>query len=295
MSSARTSIKWLNLELNSSCNLRCRWCALDHSKGRVQMTPALLEKVFNELTTTDSFSLERIDLHNAGETLLHDDIPQMLHIISKAIKDLRGQPIISLLTNATLLTAVRSYQVIRSGALSEIRFSVDGGTKEAYEQIRLGAKWNNVSNNIINFVRLNKIFNGGIKTGIICIIPSEREMNMSWMSSSFQELLLLVDHYELRYPHNWDGSVNIGFSSSAQNQIPNRVCKFLLKNLVVLPNGDVTVCCADLNSRGVIGNVRRDTLINIFNTQERLSMIAAHEINQKQRLSLCANCAGYYE
>ena len=34
------------------------------------------------------------------------------------------------------------------------------------------------------------------------------------------------------------------------------VCKFLLRELVLLPDGRVTVCCADLNARGVIGDFR---------------------------------------
>ncbi len=77
------SITLLNLEFNSSCNLRCQWCSLDHTKERKVMSRAVLEKVMQELSSGVFRNLRRIDLHNGGETLLHPDLPGMLSVIRR--------------------------------------------------------------------------------------------------------------------------------------------------------------------------------------------------------------------
>ena len=45
--------------------------------------------------------------------------------------------------------------LLDTGALDEIRFSVDGGSREQFEELRKGAKWEGVSSNIRSFVKLN--------------------------------------------------------------------------------------------------------------------------------------------
>ena len=113
------------------------------------------------------------------------------------------------------------------------------------------------------------------------------------MEEEFRDVLLAVDSYELRHPHNWDGSRELGLTPEpapapaaplqlygmgrsllrqARNVIArpaapeHPVCKFLLSELVLLPDGRVTVCCADLNARGVIGDLGESSLREIFDS-----------------------------
>ena len=73
------------------------------------------------------------------------------------------------------------------------------------------------------------------------------------------------------------------------------MCKFLLRELVVLPDARVTVCCADLNARGVIGNLGESSLRDIFNSEARASMIDAFGRGNKASIPLCKDCTGYYD
>jgi radical SAM protein with 4Fe4S-binding SPASM domain len=293
------TIRWLNFEFCSSCNLRCKWCSLDHTKKADMMNPEILEKVLDDILKNKSFNLERIDLHNAGEVLLHNNLKEMLKVIAgkkKAFKNVY----ITLLTNATLLTDEISNILINSSALDVIRFSVDGGTKSLYEEIRNGAKWDLVKKNILSFIELNKRNDRKIrKVEIICIIPPDKPQMTSWMEEDFKQVFSRVDDVELRYPHNWDGSteLNITYSQTMAKYFENnkdKMCMFLLKNLVVLPNGDVTVCCADLNSRGVVGNVKYSSMEELYFTKKRLNMIELYRRNKKSEINLCQKCTGYY-
>lgn len=286
------AIRWVNYEFNSSCNLHCKWCSLDHEKKRSIMDSATLEKSLKELSADKSFFIERIDLHNAGETLLHPNLGKMLEITRSYKRRINGNPRVYLLTNAMLLDEEKSKSIINSGAIDEIRFSIDGGTIQEYEEIRRGAKWNIVKNNITRFLELNE---KKIKTEIICMVSPEKSFSREWMDDDFTDLLNQMDNVEYRYPHNWDGSVDLDIENPSLDVSNGRVCKFINRNLVVLPNGDVTVCCADLNSRGVVGNLGKSSMTDIVFSDKRIEMIKLFEKGKKENIDLCRNCAGYYE
>ena len=59
---------------------------------------------------------------------------------------------------------------------------------------------------------------------------------------------------------------------------------------VLLPNGDFTVCCADLNSKGVIGNINNDNLYDIYRKSQRLEMIKKFIQGKKHEIDLCKDC-----
>ncbi len=286
--------KWVNFEFCSSCNLRCKWCSLDHSKKKWLMTGEILAKALDELAESTNFDIDRIDLHNAGEVLLHPDLERMLLVIKEKKEAFRRKPTVHLLTNAMLLDESRSAIITGSDALDEIRFSVDGGNPENYKEIRRGGDWNTVKNNVLNFIGQNREKGNKIKTGVICIVPPGMPLKTDWMDDDFRALFSRIDNVELRHPHNWDGSKDLHLESNI-HKTEGQLCKFLLKNLVVLPNGDVTVCCADLNSRGVVGNIAENSLEEIYLSARRLSMLDLYRNGEMENIVLCKNCAGYYE
>jgi len=230
---------------------------------------------------------------------------------------------VTLLTNGVLLNEAKSNSILSSGAIDLLRVSVDGGTVAAFEEIRTPAKWSRVRDNVFSFVKLNNAAARRIKTGVICVVPPDQPLSLDWMEEEFRDVLLAVDAYELRYPHNWDGSKELGLTPEpepapalpvqlygmgrsllrqARNVIApgpppadRPVCKFLLRELVLLPDGRVTVCCADLNARGVIGNLAESSLRDVFNSEGRAAMIDAFRHGNKASIPLCKDCTGYYD
>ena len=293
----RLTLEWLNLEFASICNLRCKWCSLDHSKPKDFMSRELLGKVLDEVVSDPGIELDRIELHNAGETLLHPDIPGMFEEIAARKENL---PTINLLTNAGALNDKKIRTILDSGAIDVVRFSVDGGTRESFEELRKPAKWDHIRRNIHAFLDANAAMERPLETGIICILGPERELSTDWMEPDFQELFGRIDNVALRHPHNWDGSVSLDISDdeytshAAKMAAMGKVCYFLTKDMVVLPNGDVTVCCADLNSRGVIGNVSLESLRQVFHSQGRIDMLRKFAAGRKNDIDLCKDCTGYY-
>lgn len=291
----RSSITEINIEFVSYCNLRCKLCSLDHEKPKIRMSADVLKRFFDNFLSDSRFrSVKTIHLYNAGEVLLHPKLMEMLDIIKQFKSDAQKKnvffPQIALLTNATILDEKKSKLLIASNVIDNIRFSMDGGNKEKFEEMRERAEWDVFIKNIRIFCELNKDSAKPIPTGIITLVEYHNKLNTKWMSNEFQELLNMVDGYELRYAHNWAGEVDIEELKN-KNKISYKVgCSLLMHQLVLLPNGDITVCCADLNSKGVIGNITKEDLFSIYNKPQRLDMLKKFINNKKHEIDLCKDC-----
>jgi len=292
---SKTSITEINIEFVSYCNLRCKLCSLDHTKTKVRMTATILNLFFENLLQDKRFrSVKTIHLYNAGEVLLNPRRAEMLDIIKHykllAVQRSISFPTINLLTNATILDKENSEILINSGVLNSIRFSMDGGNKEKFEEMRERAKWVDFVKNISQFCVLNTKSSKPVTTGIITLVEYRNKLDTKWMSNEFKTLLNMVDGYELRYAHNWGGDVEIEELKNKSRKGYKIGCSLLMHQLVLLPNGDVTVCCADLNSKGVIGNISKESLFDIYNKPRRLKMLSKFMKGKKKEIDLCKDC-----
>lgn len=294
--SKTATTKEVNIEFVSYCNLRCAFCSLNHEKPKVRMTLEILENFLKNLTTDKRFrKVEIIHLHNGGETLLHPQSGELLQVIKK-YKDLAKQkhqqfPKVNLLTNGTPLLEKKALEVLDSEAIDVISFSMDGGSPERFEEMRIRAKWDVFYKNISFFCTENNKRKHKIKTTIISVIDAKNPLKTNWMDKQFVAVLNMVDSYELRHPHTWAGEVDIEGDSSNSKNKPHKIgCGLLMHQLVLLPNGDISVCCVDLNSRGRVGNIKQNNLYDIYNSNLRRTWLELMFKRRKSDIELCKNC-----
>jgi len=286
------SIKEIFIEFVSYCNLRCPLCSLDHSKTKERITKEVLIKIFDNLYYDRRFrNVKIIHLHNAGEALLHPEFNELLIIIAENKEKFKRAgykfPKISLLTNGTTLRPHASDVIINSKVIDYLRISMDGGTPEEFEKMRKGAKWKLFSNNVNYFIEKNQSI---IKTSFITLILPQNKQNTRWMHPSFKQLYDLVDSYEIRYPHNWRGETKLAVSSPVLTKKGKFGCQMLVNQLVILPSGNVTICCNDLNSVGKLGSILNDSLYDLYNSKKRLNMISLFYNRKKKEIDLCKDC-----
>lgn len=294
LATRKASITEINLEFCSACNLRCQFCALDHNKPKIYMSVEVIDKVFEALVNDERFSrVKLINLHNGGETLLH---PERVKIFSRIkfhqlIFRTMGKPFpkVNLLTNGMLLREKLSREILELKVVDEVGFSLDGGTPEEFERLRVNAKWEKFAQNVTDFIRLKNEIDPEVSTFGISIIPKPLALNDSWMHPDFQRVVRLLDSVEYRRLHDWGGQVDIGEAK----EVNKKGCMLLMRQMVVLPNGDVSVCCNDLNSQGVVGNVLQDELYDIYRSQKRRRYIDYLQQGRKYELDLCKDCVSF--
>ncbi len=287
-SKSEAKIRVLNLEFTSCCDLKCKWCILDNSRKKGFMDIKFFEQILGEVINEPRIEVEEIALHNAGEALLHPKFKDMLKVLGEKKQEARlnGKkfPYILFLTNAMQLTEDKIKAVLECDAIDFVRFSIDGGTREKFEDIRKGAKWDTVLNNVKNFIKLNKESGKNLRTGIISIIDRDQEL-----APEFQELIKEVE-YMPRPPHNWDGSKDLGLTNGFGIKPKKGFCHFIFKNLAILYDGRVVPCCADLNARGVVGDLNKENLYDIYYGEKRLEMIRKMRNGLRHEIELCRNC-----
>ena len=176
-----TTTREIYLEFVSYCNLRCPMCSLDHTKPKKRMSIEILEKLFDDLYLDRRFrKVKIIHLHNAGEVLLHPEFEEMILVIKKAKQKFLDTgynfPKIALLTNASLLKGDKAKFILEVNVFDFIRFSMDGGTPEAFEIMRNRAKWDDFYLNVKHFLLINNQHKFKINSGFITLIPATQKL-----------------------------------------------------------------------------------------------------------------------
>ena len=289
--------RWLNIEFSSMCNLRCRWCILDHDKPKQFLPLDTLERILQQIARGEMPDLERIDLHNGGEALLHPELDAALELLARYRRTFPRPVHVGLLTNGTVLRE-STLALLASGAtVDEIRVSVDGGTPENYERIRTNARWAQVSHNVERISAALSAARSKTTLGIICMVAPDKPLDVGWMDPDFTAVLRLADNLELRHPHTWEGSLKgiDGLAADTTRKQKDQACVFLKHNLVVMANGDVSVCCADLNGRGTIGTMDQQSLAELANGATRRHLITLWRQGRFDEMPACSGCQGYYD
>ncbi len=135
----------LQVEVTAACNLRCRMCIVRY-RPPVPRSAAMSLARFTELLDALP-TVREVVLQGIGEPLLAPDLPAMI-----AAASARGL-FTEFNTNATRLTRRLGEQLITAG-LGALHISLDGATKETYEFVRDGARWEVVERHIADFMRL---------------------------------------------------------------------------------------------------------------------------------------------
>mgnify|MGYP001570541170 CR=1 FL=1 len=287
-------IKHLMIEPTNICNLRCLFCTQSISKRQKGMMSL---DHFRKIAEILPLSIREVQLHFAGESVLNKDLPEMIKILkSRGIKTI-------LSSNGTL--PFEDYENIINAGLDQLIISFDGATKEIYEQYRKGGNFEIVLDNLDKIAKLSER-----KTELIIqfIVMKNNESQIEEMKKLAKSLG--VDTLWLK-----SASLNIGSSEVLEKKIIDNAKKFLPQNqkysryilkedkliykdrplscpwifrTVILWNGDVVVCCTDLEGEVIVGNVLKEGSFDKIWRSEKYDKIRKLILSRK--LKICKNC-----
>ncbi len=160
--------RFIEVEVSTLCNKKCIIC--EHTwwgeDSRVL--------TFNDFKAlVDQFPLRWINLTGEGDAFLNKDYIKMI----KYLKD-KGTSVY-LVDSFDLINKEISLELIKLG-VDGIYISIDGATKETYEKIKVGCNFDNVVNNIRNFLEIKNKFSSPIPE--ICFRFVVNKLNVHEMS-----------------------------------------------------------------------------------------------------------------
>ena len=137
------------VQLGEHCNLRCVMCPQDHDHA-IKIDRKYIEKTKELMPTLYGFSF------SGGEPLVYREFWELAgHFQRHAVPIAR----FSTLTNAILLTKDKLHNYLKDINNFGIGVNIDSCTKETYEKIRRGAKWETLMQNIYDFDEFRTKYN----------------------------------------------------------------------------------------------------------------------------------------
>ena len=278
----------VDIDPTNACNLKCTMCPRTHylESGNTTWAPngkigfmdfALYQRVIDQAAAGGAFSIK---LNFLGEPLLHPDVvKQTAYAHDHGLEVMMN-------TNATLLSAEMSEELIRAG-VDDIFFSVDSPYAEEYEAIRAGANFENVIDNIAEFVRIKERLGARhIQTRASMVVHSmvETEKAREDFKNLFEGLGVAEIGFGLATEMDVDYWEAYGFISGF-------ACRDLYQRMFVYWDGKIGPCCGEWERAFLLGDTRTDDLAEVWLNERYQSLRRFHEQGRYDRMAICRKCS----
>ena len=253
-----TGLYCIHLELTNKCNKRCWMCGRRKIEKDCPHLATFNDDMEFSLVKSIAQQLPKnivVQFHNNGEPFLYSKLFDALHLFKKQIRCLD--------TNGKLLLKDAN-KIIDN--LDTITISVFENDPEADEQYGIVKKFLEIK--------------GIKKPRVIYRLLGEITNSERWY-----ELPGLIATRTLHSPMG-------SFKYEKTPTIPEiGICVEALNHLAISVNGDVSMCVRfDPERVGVIGNVYKNTLDEIWNGDLRQKYLQLHIDGKRDEIPLCSKC-----
>lgn len=286
----------INIDPCNICNFKCKFCAIQTSGETLsfqkEMMPlSLFKKIIDDLSEFPN-KLKVLGIVGNGEPLLNPEFPQMV----RYAKDRGVSQLIETNTNGSKLTPELNQVIIDSG-LDRIRISVEAVDANGYYEIA-GAK--------IDFkefiANIKDLHNRSVQAGGSCEVyiktvdaavetPEKKERFYALFENVCDRIF--IDHIIPLWA-DWDEIEQRFDIQSAgvhgQELRPVQVCPYPFYSLCVTPDGCVVPCCADWKRELIIGDLKKRTMMEIWNSKELTAFWTGMLSGRKEHYPMCKKC-----
>ncbi|MDD5594689.1 MAG: radical SAM protein [Candidatus Omnitrophica bacterium] len=258
---SKSELLYLLFETTSECNLRCPMCI--HSTSYKHIEPMTVEVFEAGISGIKEMDIPSVAMNRTNEPLLDKNIFKRI----KRIMDVENVVDTYIYTNALLLDEETSKNILESG-ITRMLIGFDGFSAKVYEQVRVGSDYKKVLANIERFLKLRKkmkkIF-PVVRVSFVKNSINEHEAE-AWFNFwkdkvdyiSVQEYLtqVLSENKNYLIPKS---------SKRTTVTLDDITCSQPFQRAIILGDGSVLPCCAPFSSELCIGNIKKNSLKDIWN------------------------------
>lgn len=280
----------LDFELNTGCNLDCAVCpgGLKSLKHGVQLMDF---KMFKDIIDEGiSYGVKAVNLNFINEPLLRKDIADFIEYARK-----KGVLDIMFNTNGTFLNQEISRRLVFSG-LTKLSVSLDAFTKETYQKIRIGADFDRVKSNILNFLKIRSQLKS--KLPLLKLTYLVTAINYSELEDF---LFFWKDKADLVSLQNMENAFEgrqsrklqqeFGFKDNYSYIDLSYKCPHPFQRMTIRHDGTVLACCSLGGSKELkIGNVKEEHLHQIYQSSFAKGMRTKIKQGEIRTIPQCLKC-----
>lgn len=280
------------------CNGRCGICPYSytiHLQEKGVMEDALFHKIINECAKEKD--LQEFVPMAKNEPLLDTKLEER---IAEFRTIAAPHQIIELVTNGSALTSARFSRLVASG-VDLISISLNAATEEVFHQVKHGISWQQVRRNIdaITQADLSKV-----NIFLRYVRQHENSSGLRQFSSYWKRRGFNIYSFEI---NNRGGTVrNYDKLLPPRNPLQHQlriamtrrlfnICPFAFSIANIMQNGDVPLCAMDWNNHEILGNVKQNTIREIFNSPRMQEIRALMHQRRYDEIMPCRNCSFKYD
>jgi len=262
-------MKRVYLEITNACNLNCPFCT--NNKGKDYLSLEQIDNYTDQIRKYCNY----IYLHILGEPTLHPYFNEILNMLDK--KDFNLQ----LVTNGTLL--YKYPNILNHKCLRKLSISLHSinNTKidDNYFKTINNLIENNKTNIELRFYDFNNLDNN--LNNYVQYLKDKYNFDPTSKKDSYK----LKDNVYIYMQElfNWPNINDPLISYTGK-------CHGAIDMIAINSNSDVTICCLDPHAYNKIGNLKKDTLDSILESDLYKAYINDFK-NNKITSELCAKCS----
>lgn len=286
----------LFVDPSSACNFKCKFCPCgggnrdvwDKNKRVGIMSYEVYRKVIDDVGEFPN-RLKTLRLYKEGEPLLNKRLPDMIHYARR--KDVADR--IDFTTNASLLDEDLALAIVDAG-VDRINISIEAIDKAGY------AKISGVPVEIERLVR-NIDFLYKNKNGCHIFLKISDLGLGEHSETEFYEMFgdmcdeIAVEHITSVWP---EFTVENDLMAKGETNIygiermdgKQEICPYIFYSLCVNSDGTVSACLMDWNHQLIVGDTKKQSLLEIWNGAKMHELRERHLMLQKKEYHTCANC-----
>jgi len=242
----------------SGCNANCVFCPNKKTELTIKvgnrMDWDLYRSIVDQLV---DLGVRRISPYLMNEPMLDPELPERVAYIEKAKKPFQYVKINS---HGGLCTEKMAKGLLDAG-LDRINFSVQGIDPEVYQRV-MGIHFEITLKNIERMVKLRD--DGGYETRIRVVMLDTKEIHpqLDAVRSFWNERGVAINLNQLE---NRGHHKNIQSDAIAVHELePFDWCDRMFRQVYILWDGRLAQCCADWEQTGIMGDLKKDKLIDVW-------------------------------
>jgi radical SAM protein with 4Fe4S-binding SPASM domain len=267
----------IDIELNSSCNLKCNFCIQSvRDLGKFVLGFDCFKRLINEAVANGTTSLK---LNYMNEPLIIQDLEKYIIYAKEA-----GMVNVFMSTNGIMLTEARSKSLIESG-ITKIFISLDATTPDVFKEQRNSPKFNLIVENILRLIEIRN--NYGQEYPLVRVnflknksnLHQEQDFIEFWQDKA--DMIIIQEMNELI-----DNESNLFIKTDKKDY----KCSFPFKQLVVDARGRILPCCCMNGTELQLGHVDSMTLKQAWNSTKMKDLRELHLNGDYRENPVCNRC-----
>lgn len=274
----------LHIQTISYCNGRCLFCAYPRVVNKIThgiMEDEVFKKIIDEAAL---YKPKRVALLLMNEPLLDRKLPKR---IAYAKEKLGEGTEVTITSNGSILTEKIINRLIDSG-LDRIKISVQGITKETYEKI-MGLNYERTFEGIYRLAEIKKRRKSERPQIVLSMVNvGHNENEIRKYKRFFRRKGIKATSVAFE---NKGGNIEDSLELAPFGMKLRRRCYRFNRCAYIIFNGDVILCCADWTRSVILGNVKENSLKEIW-LGEKITKIRENFLNGNYEMlpEICQNC-----